>query len=268
MFQFSSSSENVEIRLRERSEDTSFAEDEDRLTLCEQLFLLCLNDKTGHISLLNETISFVLRGCLLIELGLRNKIRLESSRRALSERIILVIDPQSTGDALLDETIKILRQERHSLSSWLEYLSGETWSMMRGHLQIKQLKERLAKSLVEKGLLRHSKTSYVLFEMATCPIRDTRPKNELIRQMIAFLMEQTQQKEIDWSMHALTCLCYAAQSLETCLQTRIRGMELRNLMKRTQERLHNTSALDPRTPSEEIIVAVLEVVRKLDTIVY
>lgn len=76
---------------------------------------------------MNDTISYVLRGCIIMELALLRKIRLvEGSRRGrtLPERHIELIDHHPTGEVLLDETMKLMRQERHSIGGWIDLLSG------------------------------------------------------------------------------------------------------------------------------------------------
>ncbi|VBB33364.1 unnamed protein product, partial [Acanthocheilonema viteae] len=50
-----------------------------RLTLMEQILLLGLKDREGYTSFWNDCISSGLRGCILTELALRNRIELEKS---------------------------------------------------------------------------------------------------------------------------------------------------------------------------------------------
>ena len=48
-----------------------------RLTLMEEVLLMGLKDREGYTSFWNDCISSGLRGCILIELGLRGRIQLE-----------------------------------------------------------------------------------------------------------------------------------------------------------------------------------------------
>lgn len=68
---------------------------------------------------------------------------------------------QNYGRSSLDETIKIMKfSEPLSVSTWIDYLSGETWNLTKITYQLKQVRERLAKGLVDKGVLeRKSATS-------------------------------------------------------------------------------------------------------------
>lgn len=87
----------------------------------------------GYLSFWNDNISYALRGCILIELALRRRIALvrDASRRSLppSERIVEVIDTRLTGETILDETLKMMKQteamgERMGINTWIDLLSG------------------------------------------------------------------------------------------------------------------------------------------------
>ncbi|KAJ7479342.1 Golgi phosphoprotein 3-domain-containing protein [Mycena galericulata] len=45
-----------------------------KLTLMEEVLLLCIKDKQGYLSFWNDNISYALRGCILIELAMRRRI--------------------------------------------------------------------------------------------------------------------------------------------------------------------------------------------------
>merc|ERR1719357_1694305 len=81
---------------------------ETRLTLMEEVLLLGLKDKEGYTSFWNDCISSGLRGCILIELGLRGRVELEKAGmrlRALATRRIICKSDAPTGDVLLDEAL-------------------------------------------------------------------------------------------------------------------------------------------------------------------
>ena len=86
----------------------------------------------GYTSFWNDCISSGLRGCILIELGLRGRVELEKAgmrRRSLLNRKILLKNPAPTGDVLLDEALKHIKETEpaETVQSWIEYLSG-MWS--------------------------------------------------------------------------------------------------------------------------------------------
>jgi len=71
-----------------------------------------------------------LRGCILVELALRGRIELEKAgmrRRGLLSRKLTVKDPYATGDVLLDEALKHIKdtQPSETLQTWIDYLSGK-----------------------------------------------------------------------------------------------------------------------------------------------
>lgn len=116
-------------------EDAKEAEGELELTLMDEVVLLGLKDKSGTLSFLNDSISYVLRGCILMELAFRDRIRLAPSASAMTgsrrwaDRIVLAANPTLTGEVLLDEALKAIRQDAHqSISSWMDLLSGSTAS--------------------------------------------------------------------------------------------------------------------------------------------
>jgi Golgi phosphoprotein 3 len=131
-----------------------------------------------------------------MELAFRGKIAMVNDpirrRLSLSDRYVEVIDDKITGEALLDETVKIMKaSEPLSVGTWIDYLSGETWNLSKISYQLKQVRERLAKGLVDKGVLRTEKRNFFLFDMATHPVSDNATKEEIKRRMITFLTART-----------------------------------------------------------------------------
>lgn len=58
---------------------------------------------------------------------------------------------------------------------------------MKIGFQLKQVRERLAKGLVDKGVLRTEKRNFLLFDMATHPIADMRTKESIVSRLVALL---------------------------------------------------------------------------------
>ncbi|KAF9000811.1 GPP34-domain-containing protein [Cyathus striatus] len=170
-----------------------------RLTILEEVLLLGIKDKQGYLSFWNDNISYALRGCILIELALRRRIALikDPNRRRLpiSERLVEVIDDRQTGETILDESLKLMRAqqdtEKLSVNTWIDLLSGETWNVMKIGYQLKQVRERLAKGLVDKGILRTEKRNFLLFDMATHPVADVRTKESIVNRVVTLLTSTT-----------------------------------------------------------------------------
>ena len=88
------------------------------------------NSFQGYTSFWNDCISSGLRGCILIELGLRGRVEMEKTgmrRRSLLNRKILCKSDTPTGDVLLDEALRHVKetQPAETTQSWIEYLSGK-----------------------------------------------------------------------------------------------------------------------------------------------
>ncbi|KAI9878463.1 MAG: Vacuolar protein sorting-associated protein 74 [Pleopsidium flavum] len=218
-----------------------------RLTLMEEVLLMGLKDKqvhravlamlsgAGYLSFWNDNISYALRGCIVIELAFRGRISMQkdSSRRRfpLADRMIEVIDDTLTGEVLLDEALKMMKSsEKMSVSSWIDLMSGETWNLMKIGYQLKQVRERLAKGLVDKGILRTEKRNFLLFDMATHPVADGGAKDEIRRRVRNVLTNRTvvlpPSQFLPEGMEfrylrtiSMVCAAYAANVLENALAT-------------------------------------------------
>ncbi|KAF8954659.1 GPP34-domain-containing protein [Flammula alnicola] len=170
-----------------------------RLTIMEEVLLLGIKDKQGYLSFWNDNISYALRGCILIELALRRRVALvrDPNRRRIPiiERLVEVIDDRQTGETILDEALKMMKSqqdvEKLSINSWIDLMSGETWNVMKIGFQLKQVRERLAKGLVDKGVLRTEKRNFLLFDMATHPVADVRTKESIINRVVTLLTSTT-----------------------------------------------------------------------------
>ncbi|KAJ0067762.1 hypothetical protein NL108_010034, partial [Boleophthalmus pectinirostris] len=82
----------------------------------------------GYTSFWNDCISSGLRGCMLIELALRGRLQLENNgmrRKALLARKVLCKSDAPTGDVLLDEALKHIKETQppETVQSWVELLS-------------------------------------------------------------------------------------------------------------------------------------------------
>lgn len=90
------------------------------------LFACCTQ---GYTSFWNDSISSALRGCILVELCLRGRLELEKAgmrRRGLLSRKVHCKSESPTGDVLLDEALKHVKETQplETTQTWIEYLSG------------------------------------------------------------------------------------------------------------------------------------------------
>ncbi|XP_006001244.1 Golgi phosphoprotein 3-like [Latimeria chalumnae] len=213
-----------------KAEASSFEEEEQgnskdiRLTLMEEVLLLGLKDKEGYTSFWNDYISSGLRGGILIELALRGRIQLEPTtvrRKRLLDRKVLLRSDSPTGDVLLDETIKHIKATvpAENIENWIELLTGETWNPLKLHYQLRNVRERIAKSLVEKGILTTEKQNFLLFDMTTHPVTNTTEKQRLIKKIQENLLEKwvNSPERMDKRILALLVLANASDVLENAL---------------------------------------------------
>lgn len=63
----------------------------------------------------------------------------------------------------------------------LLFKTGETWNPLKLRYQLRNVRERLAKNLVEKGVLTTEKQNFLLFDMTTHPLQDNSMKQKLIK---------------------------------------------------------------------------------------
>eukprot|EP00111_Clytia_hemisphaerica_P020954 TCONS_00061777-protein len=159
-----------------------------RLTLMEEVLLLGLKDKEGYTSFWNDCISSGLRGCMMIELGLRGRVDLEKTgmrRKSLLNRKVMFLNESPTGDTILDEAQKLIKDTdpQETIPTWIELLSGETWNPLKLKYQLRNVRERLAKNLVEKGVLTTEKQNFLLFDMTTHPVNDGQIKQRVVKKV-------------------------------------------------------------------------------------
>ncbi|KAK7491798.1 hypothetical protein BaRGS_00017054 [Batillaria attramentaria] len=202
-------------------EDIDHDSKETRLTLMEEVLLLGLKDREGYTSFWNDCISSGLRGCILIELALRGRIELEKGgmrRRSLTNRKVLCKSDQPTGDVLLDEALKHIKETQppETVQSWIEYLSGETWNPLKLRYQLRNVRERLAKNLVEKGVCTTEKQNFLLFDMTTHPLTDNSAKQKLIKKVQESVLSRwtNDPHRMDKRLLALIYLSHTSDVLE------------------------------------------------------
>jgi Golgi phosphoprotein 3 len=281
---------------------------EPALTLMEEVILLGIKDKEGYLSFWNDNISYALRGCILLELAFRGKIAVINEparlRFELSERLIHVVDDRKTGEVLLDEALNLMKNDKENLSiaQWIDLLSGETWNLMKISYQLKQVRERLAKGLVDKGILRTERKNFLLFDMPTHPLSDSITKDAIVKRTLSMLVARNVQLPTNDKFPAdtrfkylrsiaLVAGAYAANVLENVLVTlgydqrdrafsradelltqfsqypfEVKASSLglgNNLPNDINEELERNTGFDPQL---EVVAGVLSVFAKMDSI--
>ncbi|KAL7078191.1 hypothetical protein ACQ4LE_002051 [Meloidogyne hapla] len=276
--------EDIEQRQANENEHNNQPIDEDesadndkiqRLTLMEEILLLGLKDREGYTSFWNDCISSGLRGCILIELALRSRIELEKAgvrKRGFSSRKVLLKSDKPTGDVILDEAIKHIKEtnQNESVVSWVEYLSGETWNPLKLRYQIRNMRERLAKNLVEKGVLTTEKQNFLLFDMTTHPLNDSGIKAKLIKKVQESVLSKwtNDVQRMDKKMLSLIILAHASDVLENAFSP-LNDQDYELAMKRVRTLLETDYEAEsvkkmgtPSANTTDVIYAVFEAFSK------
>uniref|UniRef100_A0A672II86 Golgi phosphoprotein 3 n=1 Tax=Salarias fasciatus TaxID=181472 RepID=A0A672II86_SALFA len=136
----------------------------------------------------------------------------------LKDREVICKSDAPTGDVLLDEALKHIKETQppESVQSWIELLSGETWNPLKLHYQLRNVRERLAKNLVEKGVLTTEKQNFLLFDMTTHPLTNSTIKQRLVKKVQDSVLEKwvNDPQRMDKRVLALILLAHSSDVLE------------------------------------------------------
>lgn len=194
-----------------------------KFTLMEEIMLIGLNEDSGCTSFWNDCISSGLRAAIIIELTMRGLITLEKkalySRSLSSRKIQVVPSTTKTNDVLLDETLKHMRSGTSAtIDEWIGLLTGESWNPLCLTYQLRQTRERLAKGLVEKGVLTSEKTDFYLFNMVSHPIKPDQiiVKSNIVRKVQSSVLDKwtNDVQKLDKRCLALLILAHGSDVLE------------------------------------------------------
>ncbi|XP_065838050.1 Golgi phosphoprotein 3-like isoform X2 [Oscarella lobularis] len=224
-----SSAREAESRLVEgQNDDPNPLSSEDseatRLTLMEEVLLLGIKDDCEeHRSLFNSShtcMSLVLRGCVMIELGLRNRIVLEPGEMELLSRKVSVKDPRPTGEVFLDEALKHIKEKSCTIREWMLLLEGCTYNPFNLRFQLHNVRERVANSLVEKSVLTVEKWNFLVFHTTKHTLVDVEVKQRVIKKIQdALLLWVDVTQRFDERVLALVLLAMASDVLRNALES-------------------------------------------------
>jgi Golgi phosphoprotein 3 len=199
--------------------EKNFAAGGGELHMAEELFLLGLKGGEGSLSFWNES-SFALRGCLLMDLEFREKIGVnkESRRRTPPNQILEVTESSECGEPLLDEVLRHVGAAQKSISSWLDVLNGEDWSFFKSEYTLSQVRERLAKGLVDKGILRNEQQGFLSTQRSITE-KGTAVKKAIGVALVTALLNKgndpARESAVEFKrMVALSAACYQAEFID------------------------------------------------------
>ena len=116
--------------------------------------------------------------------------------------------------------------------------TGETWNPLNLRYQIRNVRERIAKNLVEKGVLTTEKQNFVLFDMTTHPLTDTTTKQKLIKRLQDAVLTRwvNETNRMDKRTLSLIILAHASDVLENAFAS-LQDDDYDLAMKRVRELL-------------------------------
>lgn len=131
--------------------------------------------------------------------------------------------------------------------------------------QLKQVRERLAKGLVDKGVLRTEKKNFLIFDMATHPVSDKTIKEEIIARVVSCLLGIGPAPSL--RTVCLVCSAYAGNVLENAL-VHLSHSQREASFTRAEELLQQYAKAAKADPGTEIISGVCSVFSKMDSVLY
>jgi len=121
------------------------------------------------------------------------------------------------------------------------------------------VRERVAKGLVEKGILTTGKQSFLLFDMTTHPVCDTTEKQRLLKKLQGSVLERWtgDLRRMDHRLLALLVLAHASDVLEKALGS-LEDTQYEMAMSRAKDVLEADAELEAaQGRGTEVIWAVL-----------
>ena len=96
------------------------------------------------------------------------------------------------------------------------FIAGETWNPLKLRYQLKNVRERLAKNLTEKGVLTTEKQNFLLFDMTTHPVENATFKTRLVRRVQDSVLTKwvNDPHRMDKRLLSLLFLAHASDVLE------------------------------------------------------
>lgn len=151
------------------------------LSISEEILLIALDDKRGIIKPLPApALEYALAGAILMELALMNRIetditclRHKDDQSSQDPILLRVVSSEPTGDSLLDDVLKELKQDDKGplpTTHWLKHLANKG----------EEIQERVLASLISKGVLKQENRRILwVFEVRRYPLINNREIKEV-----------------------------------------------------------------------------------------
>ena len=214
------------------------------MLLAEDLLLLVTDDASGRLSVPAARVDAGLGGAILVELTLRNKVGLTGEQDQGRPGRIIVRDPSTAGDAILDAALEIV----------LAY-QGKWPSTVIRPLS-RNLRRTLYERLAGNGVVRAEKGRILgVFPVRRWPAQDDSHEAEVRRLVTQALVQQVAP---DTRTAALIALVHALRCEDKIVDPRPHGLSRRQLRARAEEIAEGNWASEAvRKAIEEMMAAVV-----------
>src|SRR5215831_11346104 len=214
------------------------------MILAEDLLLLVSGDASGRLSAHAPQVDAGLGGANLVELTLRNKVGLTGEQDQGKPGRIIVRDPSTAGDAILDAALEIVTAHQ-----------GQRPSIVIRPLS-KNLRRMLYERLAEGGMVRAERGRILgVFPARRWPAQDASHEAEVRRLVTQALVQQVAP---DTRTAALIALVHALRCEDKIVDPRQHGMSKRELQARAEKIADGNWASEAvRKEIEEMMAAVV-----------
>ena len=141
---------------------------------------------------------------------------------------------------------------------------GETWNPLKIGYQLRQVRERICKGLVDKGVLRSERRSFLLFDMPVHPLAAPAIKADLVRSIVGFLLDPPPAAQLDVRLLALVLAAYSANVLDNVLGQLSR--QSRDLALRRAQEWRLLYAKED-VVGNDILAAVFSIFSRMDSLI-
>jgi len=176
------------------------------LYLHEEVLLLALRDEQGTIAS-GSMFTYAMGGAILAELLLRERVAVdETSRR----KLVNVVDTKRTGDPVLDECLKLMREakRRKPMQGWVT-----KFATTRG------LRDRVALGLCRRHILKADEGRVLmLFKRKIYPECDPAPERAIVKRLRRAIFSET--RDVDARTLVLVSLANSANVLSMVFEKR------------------------------------------------
>jgi Golgi phosphoprotein 3 (GPP34) len=212
--------------------------------IAEDLLLLVTDDASGRLSAPAAQVDAGLGGANLVEVTLRNQVDLTGEQDQGKPGRIIVRDPSTAGDAVLDTALEIvIAHQGKRPSAVIRPLS-------------KNLRQTLYEQLADSGVVRAERGRILgVFPAHRWPAQDASHEAELRRLVTQALVQQVAP---DTRTAALIALLHALRCEDKIVDPRQHGLSKRELRARAEEIAEgNWASAAVRKAIEEMMAAVV-----------